>query len=63
MQHLQKLGERFNFADILPMSAKSGDNVEKIRQWAKDSLPQSDFYFPEDNITDRSSRFMASEIV
>ncbi|MEG3754401.1 GTPase Era [Psychromonas arctica] len=63
LPHLQQLGERFNFAHILPMSAKSGDNVEKIRQWAKDILPESEFYFPDDYITDRSSRFMASEIV
>ena len=45
------------------MSAKSGDNVEKIREWSKAVLPESEFYFPDDYITDRSSRFMASEIV
>jgi len=45
------------------MSAKKGDNIEKIRQWAQEVLPESEHYFPEDYITDRSSRFMASEIV
>jgi GTP-binding protein Era len=63
LPHLQKIGALYNFAHILPMSAKSGDNVEKIREWAKAVLPESEFYFPEDYITDRSSRFMASEIV
>tara|TARA_R110001583_G_scaffold26533_18_gene95590 strand:+ start:8183 stop:9085 length:903 start_codon:yes stop_codon:yes gene_type:complete len=63
LPHLQKIGKLYNFAHILPMSAKSGDNVEKIREWAKGVLPESEFYFPEDYITDRSSRFMASEIV
>ena len=63
LPHLQKIGKLYNFAHILPMSAKSGDNVEKIREWAKAVLPESEFYFPEDYITDRSSRFMASEIV
>lgn len=63
LPHLEQLSKRYNFAHILPMSAKSGDNVEKIRQWSKDLLPESEFYFPEDYITDRSSRFMASEIV
>ncbi|AGH80528.1 GTPase Era [Psychromonas sp. CNPT3] len=63
LPHLQELGERYNFKHILPMSAKKGDNIEKIRQWAQEALPESEFYFPEDYITDRSSRFMASEIV
>jgi len=63
LPHLKKIGALYNFAHILPMSAKSGDNVEKIREWAKAVLPESEFYFPEDYITDRSSRFMASEIV
>lgn len=63
LPHLQKLGERYNFKHILPMSAKKGDNIEKIRQWAQEVLPESEHYFPEDYITDRSSRFMASEIV
>jgi len=63
LPHLQKIGKLYNFAHILPMSAKLGDNVEKIREWSKAVLPESEFYFPDDYITDRSSRFMASEIV
>ncbi|WP_022942763.1 GTPase Era [Psychromonas hadalis] len=63
LPHLKALGERYHFKHILPMSAKKGDNIEKIRQWAQEALPESEFYFPEDYITDRSSRFMASEIV
>ena len=63
LPHLQKIGKLYNFTHILPMSAKSGDNVEKIREWSKAVLPESEFYFPDDYITDRSSRFMASEIV
>jgi GTPase len=63
LPHLEELGKRYNFKHILPMSAKKGDNIEKIRLWAKEVLPESEHYFPEDYITDRSSRFMASEIV
>ncbi|WP_372882092.1 GTPase Era [Psychromonas sp.] len=63
LPHLQELGKRYNFKHILPMSAKKGDNIEKLRVWAKEVLPESEHYFPEDYITDRSSRFMASEIV
>ncbi|MFQ3176068.1 MAG: GTP-binding protein Era [Psychromonas sp.] len=63
LPHLEALGKRYDFKHILPMSAKKGDNVEKIRSWAQQVLPESEHYFPEDYITDRSSRFMASEIV
>ncbi|WP_286262539.1 GTPase Era [Thalassotalea atypica] len=63
LPHLEKLGKLHNFSDIIPISASKGDNVDKIKAMCLSSLPESDFWFPEDYITDRSSRFMASEIL
>lgn len=63
LPHLQKLGNKHDFSDIIPISASKGDNVDKIKKMCFDALPPSDFWFPEDHITDRSSRFMASEII
>ena len=63
LPHLQMLAQKGNFAEILPISAEKGTNVEKIREMAKRLLPEGEHYFPEDYITDRSSRFMASEII
>ncbi|GEA11882.1 GTPase Era [Alteromonas sp. KUL49] len=63
MVHLQGLAEKHNFAHIIPISAKQGKMVDDIRQLVADSLPPSEFFFPEDYITDRSSRFMAAEII
>ncbi|MDD2342169.1 MAG: GTPase Era [Tolumonas sp.] len=63
LPHLQMLAQKGNFAEILPISAEKGTNVEKIRDMAKRLLPEGQHYFPEDYITDRSSRFMASEII
>ncbi len=63
LPHLQKLGAKHNFSEIVPISASRGDNVDKIRNLCIESLPEGDFWFPEDYITDRSSRFMASEII
>ncbi|HDZ8830309.1 TPA: GTPase Era [Aeromonas dhakensis] len=63
LPHLEWLGQQMNFAHILPISAEKGTNVEKIREWAKDLLPENVHFFPEDYVTDRSSRFMASEII
>lgn len=63
LPHLQWLGQQMHFAEILPISAKSGTNVETIRELARKQLPEGEHYFPEDYITDRSSRFMAAEII
>ncbi|GHE86204.1 GTPase Era [Thalassotalea profundi] len=63
LPHLQKLGSMHNFKDIVPISASKGDNVDTIKNMCLSALPQGDFWFPEDYITDRSSRFMASEII
>jgi GTP-binding protein Era len=63
LPHLQKLGEKHDFSDIVPISAAKGHNVDAIRKLCLDSLPEGDFWFPEDYVTDRSGRFMASEIV
>jgi GTP-binding protein Era len=63
LPHLQKLGAMHNFSDIVPISASKGNGVDTISKLCLESLPESDFWFPEDHVTDRSSRFMASEII
>lgn len=63
LPHLQTLGAMHDFSDIVPISASKGQGVDTIRKLCLASLPEGDFWFPEDHITDRSSRFMASEII
>ncbi|NQY64560.1 MAG: GTPase Era [Alteromonadaceae bacterium] len=63
LPHLQKLGKKLDFQEIVPISASKGDNVDTVKALCFSSLKEADFWFPEDHITDRSSRFMASEIV
>jgi len=63
LPHLQKLGAKHEFSDIVPISASKGHGVDTISKLCLASLPECDFWFPEDHITDRSSRFMASEII
>ena len=63
LPHLQKLSAMYDFKEVLPISASKGDNVDKIQQLCFKSLPVCEFWFSEDYITDRSSRFMASEII
>ena len=63
LPHLQKLAAMHNFKDIVPISASKGHGVDTIRDLCLAALPEGGFWFPEDHITDRSSRFMASEII
>jgi GTP-binding protein Era len=63
LPHLKWLGEQHAFDKIMPISARNGKNINELREMVNVSLPESEFYFPEDYITDRSSRFMAAEII
>ncbi len=63
MQSLQSLSEKFEFAAIVPLSAQNGNNVDKLEELLTEYMPKGIHYFPEDQITDRSSRFMAAELV
>jgi len=63
LPHLQGLAEKGQFAAILPVSALRSYNVEELEQEILKFLPVSEHFFPEDQITDRSQRFLAAEIV
>ena len=61
--HLQILQQKHDFEEIIPLSAKQTKQVDRLRELVRKRQPESEFYFPEDYITDRSSRFMAAEII
>jgi len=63
LPHLQTLSEKLNVAEIVPMSALRNTNLDRLEQLITERLPQGIHMYPEDQITDRSSRFMAAEIV
>lgn len=63
LPHLQWLAGQYEFKQVMPVSAKQGSNVERLRELVQQALPESEFFFPEDYVTDRSSRFMAAEII
>lgn len=52
-----------NVATILPVSAKTGYQVDRILEEVVARLPQHPPFFPPDEFTDRSERFFASEII
>ncbi|MCG7598182.1 GTPase Era [Halomonas sp. McH1-25] len=60
---LEQLQTKRTFAAILPISAKHGTNVPELEAEVAKYLPESIHYFPDDQITDRSQRFLAAELV
>lgn len=60
---LEQLQAKREFAAILPISAKHGTNVPELEAEVARFLPESVHYFPDDQVTDRSQRFLAAELV
>lgn len=63
LPHLQSLSEKHDFQQIIPVSAKHGHNVDRLEALIDGFLPESFHYFPDDQVTDRSQRFLAAELV
>lgn len=63
LPHITALAKKREFAEIVPVSALSSHNLELLEQLLKKLLPQGPFLFPDDQITDRSSRFLAAELI
>jgi GTP-binding protein Era len=63
LPHLQKLADKGDFAAIMPVSALNKHNVAELEHEVLKYLPEATHFFPEDQITDRSQRFLAAEIV
>lgn len=63
LPHIQTLAQKMNFMDVVPICAEDGKNVDTIASIVHKLLPEADHHFPEEYVTDRSQRFMASEII
>lgn len=51
------------FADIVPVSARTGENVERLEQVLLAHLPEGEPLYPEDFLTDQPERFFVAELV
>ncbi|MCZ6503354.1 MAG: GTPase Era [Gammaproteobacteria bacterium] len=63
LPQLSKIQEVVPRAEIIPISATTGENVERMESLVEAALPMSPYYFPDDQITDRSQRFLVAEII
>jgi len=60
---LQQMQERHAFAEFVPMSAKNAKDIERLLAICKRFLPQQAWWYAQDELTDRSEKFLASETV
>ena len=60
---IQELSSHYDFTEIIPVSALNGDNVEILEQKIAPLLPENEHFYPDDQVTDRSTRFLAGEII
>jgi GTP-binding protein Era len=60
---LKNFQDRFPDATMIPLSAQKEKNLEALKKEIKSWLPESPFYYPEDQITDKSQRFLIAEII
>jgi GTPase len=60
---LKTMQERHAFAEFVPMSATKAADVERLLGIVQPYLPEQAWFYDEDALTDRSDRFLASEII
>lgn len=63
LPHLERLAELLPKAEVVPISAQQAKNLDVLERLVAERLPEGEHFFPEDQITDRSSRFLAAELV
>ncbi|MDR6538945.1 GTPase Era [Variovorax soli] len=60
---LQEMQGRHAFAEFVPMSAKNPKDIERLFGICEKYLPEQAWWYSEDELTDRSEQFLASELV
>jgi len=60
---LKGMQERHAFAEFVPMSARKPGDIERLLEIVAKYLPEQEWLYEEDALTDRSERFMAGEMI
>src|SRR5690606_23788537 len=60
---LQSFAQKYPFVEIFPLSALRGHNLDELEKSIAKLLPENPHFFAEDQVTDRSERFLAAEMV
>jgi GTP-binding protein Era len=60
---IDTLTKHFNFAQIIPVSARKRDGLDLLVRKIVDALPKGERYYPPDQYTDQPQRFMVAELI
>ncbi|HAT6935795.1 TPA: GTPase Era [Legionella pneumophila] len=60
---IEQISQRYQFAAIIPLSAKTGLQVDELEGKLKIYLPEGPHLFPDDQFTDRSTKFLCAELL
>jgi len=63
LPHIQALSAKLAWADVVPVAAKTGYNLEPLQAAIRKRLPARAHFYDAEQVTDRSERFLAAEIV
>jgi GTP-binding protein Era len=63
LETITEMNARGDFREVIPLSAKNGDNLDRLRELIPELLPESEPLFPEDMRTDRSEHFHLAELI
>lgn len=63
LESIAALRDRYDFDEIIPVSATKGDNLDVLVDAIESTLPESPPLFPADVRTDRSDEFRAAEVI
>ncbi len=60
---ISTMSERYSFDEVVPISAKLNDNLDRLLSLIPNYLPESPPLFPDEMITDRSESFQIAELI
>jgi GTP-binding protein Era len=63
LEQIEAWSKRFAFAAVVPISAKQGEQVDRLQDAMETLLPQGPPFFPPDSLTDLPTRFIAAEMI
>jgi GTP-binding protein Era len=60
---IETLTKQYNFAEVIPVSARKRDGLDVLIRKIVDGLPIGERYYPKDQYTDQPMRFMVAELI
>jgi GTP-binding protein Era len=63
LPYIAEMAARHDFTEVIPLSAKSGKNLDQLEKLVLQGLPLGEKIFPDDQLSDRPEKFFAAEMI